>query len=57
MNRTEPSAIETLKPPGWDEPAPQSEGAAAGSNDRSSGLVQGTASFASTTMMCSRCRR
>ena len=50
-NRTEPSARRTLKPPGWVEPAPKSDGAAAGSNGRSSGLVQGTASLASTTMI------
>ena len=33
-----------------DEPAPKSDGAAAGSNGKSSGLVQGTAFLASTTM-------
>ena len=51
MNRTDPSARRTLKPPGWDEPAPKSDGAAAGSNGKSSGLVQGTAFLASTTMI------
>ena len=50
INRTDPSASRALKPPGWDEPAPKSDLAAAGSKGTSSGLVQGTACLASTTI-------
>ena len=50
-NRTDPSARRTLKPPGWNETGPKSDGVAAGSNGKSSGLVQGTAFLASTTMI------
>jgi hypothetical protein len=53
MKRTEPSANAALKPPGCAEPAPRRpslQAGLAGSNARSSGLVQGTESFASTTM-------
>ena len=51
-NRTEPSAITTLKPPGCDEPGPVERGPRLRVERQVGvGLVQGTASLASTTMI------
>ena len=56
-NRTEPSPMAALKPPGVRNRA-KNDGAAAGSKSSStSGLVQGTASAPRPPGSCSKCRR
>ena len=50
MKRTEPSAMATLNPPGWDEPAPQERASGRWVERQVVGLGPGDRCVASTTM-------